>query len=98
MPKIHFFTQADNQPSKAQKEPPAPKSNYRLTNWPYFNKALISRGDITLWLNETTFSQWYHQGQRSAGGLFLYSEQCVQAALSLKAVFRRKQPLNPIFQ
>jgi len=49
---------------------------------------LVHRGHITLWLDETTLSQWYYQGPRSAGGLFLYSEQCIQAALSLKAVFR----------
>jgi len=88
MPKIHFFTQADNQPSKAQKEPPSPKAKYRLTNWPEYNKALVHRGHITLWLDETTLSQWYYQGPRSAGGLFLHSEQCIQAVLSLKAVFR----------
>lgn len=88
MPKIHFFTQADNQPPKAQKEPPVPKAKYRLTNWPEYNKALIHRGSITLWLDERTLSQWYYQGPRSAGGLFLYSEQCIQAALSLKVIFQ----------
>lgn len=88
MPKIHFFTQADNQPSKAREEPPPPKAKYRLTNWPEYNKALVHRGHVTLWLDETTLSQWYYQGSRSAGGLVLYSEECIQAALSLKAVFR----------
>jgi len=88
MPKIHFFTQADNHPSKSQKEPPSPKAKYRLTNWPEYNKALVHRGYVTLWLDEATLSQWYYQGPRSAGGLFLYSEECIQAALSLKAVFR----------
>jgi len=88
MPKIHFFTQADNQPSKAQKEPPLPKARYRLTNWPEYNKALIHRGDITLWLDQDTLDHWYYVGPRPAGGLFIYSEQCIQAALSLKAVFR----------
>lgn len=88
MPKIHFFTQADNQPSKAQKEPPVPKSNYRLTNWPEYNKALIHRGNITLWLDQNTLDHWYYVGPRVAGGLFRYSEQCIQAALALKAVFR----------
>jgi len=88
MPKIHFFTQADNQPPKVEKEPPIPKAKYRLTNWPEYNKALIHRGNITLWLDERTLSQWYYQGPRSAGGLFLYSEQCILAALSLKVVFQ----------
>ena len=88
MPKIHFFTQADNQPPKAQKEPPTPKEKYRLTNWPEYNKALIDRGLITLWLDEITLYQWYYKGPRTPGGLVRYSDQCIQAALALKAVFR----------
>ena len=88
MPKLHFFTQADNQPPKAHKEPPTPKQKYRLTNWPEYNKSLINRGFITLWLDQNTLDQWYYQGSRTAGGLLRYSEQCIQAALALKAVFR----------
>ncbi|WP_373515868.1 IS5 family transposase [Persicitalea sp.] len=88
MPKIHFFTQADNQPPKAQKEPPTIKAKYRLTNWPEYNKSLINRGFTTLWLDQNTLDHWYFEGPRVAGGLFHYSEQCIQAALALKAVFR----------
>lgn len=91
MPKIHFFTQQDNQPEKASqqpKEPKTPKQHYRLTNWPDYNKALIERGAITLWLDEYTLIHWYYQGPVKPGGLFLYSDQCIQAALALKAVFR----------
>lgn len=88
MPKLHFFTQADNQPPKAQKEPPKPKEKYRVKNWPEYNKALIQRGFVTLWLDQNTINHWYYQGPRTAGGLLRYSEQCIQAALALKAVFR----------
>lgn len=91
MPKIHFFTTQDNQPSKASqqpKEPTAPKQHYRLTNWPDYNKALIERGSITLWLDEHTLTHWYYQSPSKPGGLFRYSNQCIQAALALKAVFR----------
>lgn len=88
MPKLHFFTQADNQPPKTQKPPPNHKEKYRITNWPDYNKNLINRGFVTLWLDQNTIDHWYYQGPRSAGGLFRYSDQCVQAALALKAVFR----------
>jgi hypothetical protein len=91
MPKLHFFTQADNQPpttKKKLKEPKTNKENYHLTNWPDYNKALIQRGFVTIWLDQTTLDQWYYQGPRTAGGLVRYSEQCIQAALVLKAVFR----------
>ena len=49
---------------------------------------MIKRGFVTIWLDENTLAQWYYQGPRTAGGLFRYSEQCIQAALALKAVFR----------
>ena len=88
MPKLHFFTQADNQPPKAQTKPTKPKEKYRITNWSEYNKALINRGFITLWLDQNTLDHWYYQGQHTAGGLFRYSDQCIQAALALKAVFR----------
>ena len=88
MPKLHFFTQADNQPPKAQKQPPTPKEKYRVTNWSEYNKALVNRGLITLWLDQNTLDHWHYQETRTAGGLFRYSDQCIQAALALKAVFR----------
>ena len=91
MPKLRFFTQADNQPPTTQTKPREPKTKqekYRLTNWPAYNKALINRGFITLWLNEDTLAQWYYHGPCTPGGLFRYSDQCIQAALALKAVFQ----------
>ena len=90
MPKLHFFTQADNQvPKKLKKakKPPSAKEPYRLTNGPEYNKALISRGYVTLWLSEDTLANWYYQYPRTVGGQFRYSEECIQAALALKAVF-----------
>lgn len=88
MPKIHFFTQADNLLPKAPKKPPVPKEKYRITNWPEYNKALINRGLATLWLDENTLTQWYYQGPRTRGGLVRYTDECIQAALAIKAVFR----------
>lgn len=90
MPKLHFFTHVDNQAPKADKEPrkpKLPKDKYRLTNWSDYNKTLINRGFITLWLDEDTLANWYFQGPRARGGLVRYSDQCLQAALALKAVF-----------
>lgn len=88
MPKIHFFTKADNLPPKPKKKPPHPKEKYRLANWPEYNKALINRGSVALWLDESTLKQWHYQGPHARGGVFRYSDQCIEAALAIKAVFR----------
>lgn len=81
MSKIQFFTPADNTPLK--------KTAYRLTNWPEYSKALIQRGFIPLWLDEQTLAQWYYQGPQPPGGVFRYSDPCIEAALSLKTVLGR---------
>lgn len=89
MPKIHFFTQQDNVPLQADFNPPPKKKNtYRITNWPDYNKALIQRGAITLWLDEQTLDNWYHSGPQLPGGAIRYSDTCIQCALSIKAVLR----------
>lgn len=37
---------------------PTPKS-YRITNWLSYNRALINRGDISIWFDPKT--PWYAQ-------------------------------------
>ena len=62
----------------------APKPRYRVTNWREYNRALISRGSITLWIDEEVIAGW-----RATGGKGLrYSDVAMRAALSLRAVFR----------
>ena len=31
---------------------------YRIRNWPEYNKALIARGSLTLWVDEQAVSTW----------------------------------------
>lgn len=95
MPKLHFFTQADNQPPTTKKELKKPKTNkekYRLTNWPAYNKGLIQSGFVTIWLDQTTLDQWYYQGPRTAGGLFCYSEQASRLCLAQSGLSTRFAP------
>lgn len=97
MPKIHFFTPEDNIHPEAAPNPPPKKKTYRLTNWPHYNKALIQRGAITLWLNEQTLAEWYYEGPQLPGGIYRYSDTCIRCALSIRAVlglaFRQTQGL-----
>lgn len=97
MPKIRFFTPQDNVLPKAELDTPPKKKAYRLTNWPDYNKALIQRGVITLWLQEQTLAEWYYNGPQRPGGGFRYSDACIECSLSIKAVlglaFRQTQGL-----
>lgn len=34
------------------------KANYRIRNWNDYNKSLIQRGSITVWLSEDAIKKW----------------------------------------
>lgn len=41
-----------------------PKARYRLRNWPEYNRALVQRGSVTLWLSGEVLRAW-HTTERS---------------------------------
>jgi hypothetical protein len=62
---------------------PKPKALYRVTNWREYNRALVARGSITLWVDGAALAGW-----RAAGGKgWRYSDMAIVCALSLRAVF-----------
>lgn len=63
------------------------KEKYRVTNWSSYNKSLINRGSLTLWINESVVDGWYYKGNRKPGGKVRYSDRCIESLLSLKALF-----------
>jgi len=64
------------------------KQQYRVRNWREYNAALVRRGSLTIWLDESALSGWLH-GERSGkrGASPTYSEAAIQAILQLKAVY-----------
>ena len=72
----------------AQRTPKPPavsaKARYRVTNWHDYNRALVARGAITLWIDEEVLAGW-----RATGGRGLrYSDAAILCVLSLRMVFR----------
>ena len=41
------------------------KCQYKILNWPEYNKSLVKRGDITIWVEEGAVDNWYYKGQTS---------------------------------
>lgn len=64
------------------------KDKYRVTNWSSYNKSLVGRGDITIWIEEEAVSSWYHEGPDQRGAQYVYSDVCIESLLRLKAVFK----------
>lgn len=73
---------------EANNQETAEKKKYRVKNWSSYNQALIGRGDITLWFDESLAQVWHHDGPDQQGAQFVYSDECILALLELKAVFK----------
>ena len=61
---------------------------YKVRNWPEYNRALIRRGQLTLWFDEAAVTGWQdvvHGGGR--GRPKCYADTAIEYALVLKCVF-----------
>ena len=56
--------------------------------WKKYNQKLVSRGSITLYLNEEVIKAWSYQGKRKRGGKIQYSDTSIETVLSLGYLFR----------
>ena len=46
------------------------KEKYRVLNWGAYNKALINRGNITIYFSEEATEGWYDDGPVQRGGAY----------------------------
>ncbi len=62
------------------------KQKFKITNWAAYNKALVNRGSLTFWLDE---SSWYDEPKNSSrGSPQRYSTLAISTVLMLKRDFR----------
>ncbi len=79
--------------TKASKAKPSAKrskkTTYRISNWAAYNKSLVERGSITLWISEDVLANWHPEaeGKRPRGGQVQYSDQAIECLLVLKALY-----------
>ena len=66
---------------------PAKKATYRIRNWAEYNRALVRRGSLTIWVDQESLDAWDHQGPPRWGAKFVYSDTAIQCLLTLRAVF-----------
>ena len=46
---------------------PKYKTKYRVRNWASYERALIGRGNITIWLSPAAIAAWKPEGTRTRG-------------------------------
>ncbi len=64
------------------------KQQYRLRNWSEYNKALVRRGSLTLWVSDEIITQWCETrrtGKR--GSARTYTDTAIQCMATLEEVY-----------
>ncbi|EMC0023798.1 TPA: transposase, partial [Escherichia coli] len=44
------------------------KQKFKITNWNLYNKALVNRGSLTFWFDESAIQAWYDKPKTSSRG------------------------------
>lgn len=67
---------------------PPYKTHYRVGNWRVYERALVRRGDVTLWLSPDARAAWTVPPSGRPGGQRRFSNLAIETALALRLVFR----------
>ena len=67
---------------------PKYKTKYRVGNWPAYERALVQRGDVTLWLSADARDAWRPLPSGQPGGQQRFSDLAITTTLTLRLVFR----------
>ena len=64
------------------------KAVYRVKNWSSYNRALVARGSLTVWLDDSLWKRWYAQGPCQRGAQFVYSDRTMEWMLTMRVLLR----------
>ena len=67
---------------------PKYKTKYRVSNWAEYDRALVQRGAITLWISADATDAWTPGPSGKRGGQRKFSDQAIETALVLRLVFK----------
>ncbi len=63
---------------------PKYKTQYRIGNWPEYDRSLVQRGNLTLWLSQDAIASWNAKPSRRRGGQRKYSDLAIETALTVR--------------
>jgi hypothetical protein len=66
---------------------PKYKTKYRVKNWSTYDRALVRRGDVTVWLSPEAIATWKPASVGKRGGQLKYSDLAIETALTLRLIF-----------
>ena len=77
----------------AASQKPRPKKSstktvYRVRNWGDYNRSLIQRYSVTVWIDEDALQAWKYSGPPRQGAQFEYSDVAIECMGTLREVYR----------
>ena len=66
---------------------PTYKTKYRVANWPAYNRALVRRGDVMVWLSSDAIAAWTPRRSGRRGGQRRYSDLAIETAMTLRLLY-----------
>lgn len=65
------------------------KRTYRLRNWTEYNRALVQRGSLTLWVSEDILQAWHNSARTGRRGKpAIYTDTAILCMATLEEVYR----------
>lgn len=64
-----------------------PKARYRVRNWAQYDRGLVARGDIRLWLSAEAIAHWKAACRKTPGGQRTFSNLAIETALTLGSMY-----------
>ena len=64
------------------------ESRHRVQNWADYEAGLQKPGALTVWLSDTALDAWRAPATGKPGGQRTYSDLAIEAALTIRIVFR----------
>ena len=66
---------------------PTYKTKYRVANWPAYNRALVRRGDVTVWVSSEAIAAWTPRRSGRRGVQRRYSDLAIETAMTLRLLY-----------
>lgn len=74
--------------SKQRKANKNKKAKFKVKNWSQYNKSLIERGSLTIWITPEVLDGWKDKRPAQRGAQFEYSDRAIEALLTLKFLLK----------
>ncbi|MHC4898441.1 MAG: IS5 family transposase [Planctomycetota bacterium] len=63
---------------------PKYKTQYGVANWPEYDRSLVHRGNLTVWLSRDAIARWNAKPSRRRGGQRKYADLAIETALTVR--------------